>query len=453
MQLGIGVGTGFGGLADAGAAPYVAPAYDQVVLIGASLIERPFGQSLSTPSARASDTFRNAGLNVNVHGYGFSGEEISGTTGHIAAAFSAFPSRTLFVIDTGGNNVNNTRPYAALTPSQISTIKSDYDALITALQPRAADVVLCNVSFRTYETTADVAATATPRDWVFSHEDLGSKPYNDAFFVPKIAAAFPATMNSDGQPVADLYNATRNLYDAFIDPADGLHPADPQGLQEYCGIFCERLACFINGGTRPAPYARATLAGAGSAPQPWSSITVSLANLASDAKSQTPAAFGFIGTWVNTGPKPLYDALGKTTGVSLDVTTAAPPGGSGYGVSTNSGLAPAVARYNGHTDCGPVMNQVLWLGAAYPMSFALSGLAPGGSYRIAAAGTRAGTTSRLSRLQDANGVSVQWNSQASPVAAEQSMTCTASGSGSIVLTLSCSSGTFAYLSGLRIEPA
>ena len=182
MQLGIGIGAGFG------ASGLLRTSYARVVFIGASIMQQVFSQNLAAPNAARTTAFRAAGLAVDVYGFGWSGYVVSSIRPKVIEALAAFPADTLFVIHIGGNNVSNTRPYATASNASKNAIIADYNGLIADIGARKSDVILCPITFRTYEAETDVLALPTPRDAAFANEALGSKPYNDAIFIPAIAA-------------------------------------------------------------------------------------------------------------------------------------------------------------------------------------------------------------------------------------------------------------------------
>ena len=49
---------------------------------------------------------------------------------------AAFPTNTLFVVHTGGNNVTATRPYAEATPAELDAIADGYDDLLAVMATR-----------------------------------------------------------------------------------------------------------------------------------------------------------------------------------------------------------------------------------------------------------------------------------------------------------------------------
>ena len=59
-------------------------------------------------------------------------------------------------------------------------------------------------------------------------------------------------MNTDGNPVVDLYNATRNIYETYVS-SDGVHPINPGGRDALVQIYIDRLGHFINATPKPAP--------------------------------------------------------------------------------------------------------------------------------------------------------------------------------------------------------
>lgn len=311
MQVGIGIGPGFGAL---GAAR---KSYARVVFIGASIVEQPFGRNLVTPNATRTTAFRAAGLAVDVIGFGWSGFTIAPLIPKVTEALAAWPADTLFVIEIGGNNVSNTRPWATASTAQRNQITTDWASLIAACTPRRADIVICSETFRTYQAEADIAALPSPRDAVFADEALGSKPYNDAIFIPAIAAWRPETINLDGNPVVDLYNATRNIYESYVS-GDGVHPANPVGRDQLVQIYIDRLAHFINATPMPAPIV------------PRGAVAVAPANTVLPAISGTAqegqVLIAGTGAWTGT-PAPTYATQWRRGGVDIAGATA-----SSYGL-------------------------------------------------------------------------------------------------------------------------
>ncbi|MBW8244164.1 hypothetical protein K1F50_15250, partial [Muricauda oceani] len=222
--------------------------YDKVVILGASIMEYTYGQNLTIPNAARTSEWQGNGVNVDVYGYGFEGEEISDVVARLQSAMAAHPANTLFMVHIGGNNVSATRPYSTATPAELQQISDDYDALYAAIPPaRLDDVIIMPITFRTYDISDDI----------YNNQELGSLPYNQNILIPKILANTPSQINADGNPIVDLYNFTRNNYQTYFDVSDpgfdGVHPSSPVGedlLSEYMSL---RAAYFINGGDVPAP--------------------------------------------------------------------------------------------------------------------------------------------------------------------------------------------------------
>ena len=221
--------------------------YDKVVVIGASIVQQVYGRDLNNPNLTRSDQWQANGVNVDVYGYGFGGYDISQIIPEVQAAMGAHPANTLFMIHIGGNNVTDTRPYTTATAQQLQDISADYDALIAAIgQTRKEDVILMPITFRAYNLSEDI----------YNNEELGSLPYNEEILIPKILANTPAQINSDGNPIVDLYNYTRDNYDTYFDlnaPSfDGVHPSST-GEDLLSDFMRTRAAYFINGGNIPDP--------------------------------------------------------------------------------------------------------------------------------------------------------------------------------------------------------
>ena len=211
-----------------------------IVVVGASIMEGGFGRSLTTPHAAAT-AFWNG---VKVYGYGWSGDEVADTVGRLNAAMAAFPTNTLFVVHTGGNNVTATRPYAEATPAELDAIADGYDDLLAVMATRPGRCVLASLTYREY---ADPALSSA----MLLDPAPGSAPYNANIVIPKIAAALPATINSDARPVLDLYNWVRNHSKVYMG-TDGVH-LTATGYAALRELFFQRLAYLVTGAAMPAP--------------------------------------------------------------------------------------------------------------------------------------------------------------------------------------------------------
>ncbi|SDR00559.1 gliding motility-associated C-terminal domain-containing protein [Flagellimonas zhangzhouensis] len=220
--------------------------YDKVVVIGASIMEQVYGRDLVTPDPIRTAEWQANGVAVDVYGYGFSGYTINQIINEVQTAMAVFPTNTLFMIHIGGNDVSATRPYDTATQPELDAISQAYDDLYAAIGPtRLNDVIVMPVTFREYNT-----------DDVYNNQELGSLPYNQHILIPKILANTPSQINSDGNPIVDLYNFFRNNSDTYS--GDGIHPTAPDGeilISEYMSL---RASYFINSETTlPDPVAPA----------------------------------------------------------------------------------------------------------------------------------------------------------------------------------------------------
>ncbi|WP_437395725.1 gliding motility-associated C-terminal domain-containing protein [Flagellimonas lutimaris] len=221
--------------------PFSYGQYDKVVVIGASIMEQVYGRDLVTPNATRTAEWQVNNPNVDVYGYGFSGYDINQIIPEVLTAMNTplFATNTLFMIHIGGNDVSATRPYNTATQPQLDAISQAYDDLYAAIDPaRLNDVIVMPITFREYGT-----------DDVYNNQELGSLPYNQEILIPKILANTPAQINSDGNPIVDLYNFTRNTPETYS--GDNIHPTVPDGeilLSDYMSL---RASYFINSETTP----------------------------------------------------------------------------------------------------------------------------------------------------------------------------------------------------------
>ncbi|MGN7514695.1 MAG: hypothetical protein ACTHOM_09985, partial [Allomuricauda sp.] len=226
--------------------PFSYSQYDKVVVIGASIMEQVYGRDLVTPNATRTTEWQNNGVAVDVYGYGFSGYDINQIIPEVQNAMSTFTSNTLFMIHIGGNDVTNTRPYATATQPQLDAISQAYDDLYAAIAPaRLNDVIVMPITFREYTG-----------DDVYNNQELGSLPYNQNILIPKILANTQSQINSDGNPIVDLYNFNRNNPETYS--LDNIHPTIPDGEILLSDYMSQGASYFINSeATPPDPIAPA----------------------------------------------------------------------------------------------------------------------------------------------------------------------------------------------------
>lgn len=207
-----------------------------LVIIGDSMVERPFGRSLTEVDVDATNAFISEGLDINVYGYGFSGQGIQTITNELPNIFTAFPDDTHFHVMIGINNVNTLRPYDQnTTTEQRAQITNDYENLFLALESRKENVTVSNLHFVNFETPASF----------FDYELLGSKPFNDNILNPLISANLPNTINEDGNPIVDTYNYSRNNWEIMLIQNEGLHWSVPAGENLFTIFLINRLKGFL----------------------------------------------------------------------------------------------------------------------------------------------------------------------------------------------------------------
>lgn len=414
-----------------------------IVAIGASLTNYAFGQSLTTPHAAATALWSG----VNVYGYGFVGDVASQTLTRLQAAFAAFPtSDTLFVVETGGNNVTATRPYATSTQAEKDALIADATAVLDLIATRPDRCVMSNISFREYADPATSSAMVIDGD-------AGSEPYNTNLFVPLIAARLPATMNADGQPILDAYNWSRNGCKTILGP-DGLHFVDPAGRAAMRQFYRDRLAYFVSGGAVPAPIV----------PLSARAIDPSLPTPAYGS----PAVIGF-GLDPTTARLVWGSADAMITGgaiVPLTRMNGSDPGWtiscvpSVFDVTTNGvwrniggGRTTAATLYTGaDLLCDEITTSSFYTGPGHTIAYQIAGLVPNARYKIDVTGSRNSTGPRLTRISFQSGaVVLDYEATNNPVL-QMTGVVTASAAGVIAFVQSNPAGTaFSYLGGLRIS--
>jgi len=206
--------------------------YDNIVFVGASIMNGAFGQSLTVPNANAT-TYLNNG--TNVYGYGWSGEKYAAIRPKILEALAAFEgTKTLFVIHAFGNNISGDRPLAnndATVKQEWNDMLDDVYAITDAVR---GDCIIADPTFRNYDGTTlyDI--------------DQGSFPYIGEYFTPRRNARFT---NTDGSCILDLHTMVREN-NGWLLP-DGIHIDDNVSFR--AGIL-DRLRYLTDGtGVKPDP--------------------------------------------------------------------------------------------------------------------------------------------------------------------------------------------------------
>ena len=392
--------------------------YDNVVIVGASIIERSFGQDLTTPNAAATQIFKDAGSNVDVYGYGWSGTTASFIANKLQIAMDTFPSRTLFIVHGGGNDVSSNRPYSGLTQPDIDAVSADFQSLVDVAASRSNDCIVCNITFRPY-------ANITSNE-VFLDESLGSKPFNDTLLLPKVASVMGDTLNSDGNSYIDLYNWTRNNYKKLLS-ADGVH-LSTLGELELPKFIAERSVYKINSSAAPAVIT------------PRDGVTVAFGNqiLSTDQiNSITVAEF-------NAGlPISLAKDFASTETVTLNITSTS------SGTVNSGGASIGGNIYLGDLNFDDATKSSIYLDAVDTATFTFTGLENSKDYIVSFVGSRTAADERVTRFTSGSN-SVDIYTSPTPANDAQSMTVTSTASGEIAIVMSTAVGDFGYVGGIQL---
>lgn len=239
----------------ANASPY---AIKNIVVIGASIEDEPYGRNLAVPNAAGTAALVAAGVNgVNLYGFGWSGFTAAQLVSKIAEAVAAFPNNdTIFLCHPFGNDVSATRPFATMTAGEITAFQNNVTNCMAACGAARNRFYFVGISFRSY---------ANPRTdkTIFNDQTLGSLPYYNYFIKPFMQAH---ELNTDGFPVFDYYNFFRNECETVLGD-DGIHPLDPAGRNRIRQFVAERAKPIIVNGVKPAVIVPAST-GVGGGEQP-----------------------------------------------------------------------------------------------------------------------------------------------------------------------------------------
>ena len=125
-------------------------AINNIVIIGASIIEQTGGRDLVTPNASVTTQFQNAGMAVDVYFYGWSGQDYDDLKLRVDEAIAAYPTETLFIFHGGGNDVTSTRPYGTALPAEITKFENDTTEIINKFISANSQYIIIPLTFRAY---------------------------------------------------------------------------------------------------------------------------------------------------------------------------------------------------------------------------------------------------------------------------------------------------------------
>ncbi len=233
--------------------------YKNLVVVGASLMFNSFGSSLEEPHSEATQRLREmTGINdLNVYGYGFSGlkmvdydKQDENMIEKLEQAYEAFPGNdTLFLIDTGGNDMTSMSPsraYNLITSEQLEKFQDDLDAVFEKVNERNGDVIVADLTFRSYRNPLDPNSAEN-----FLEDFSGSGPYIENEFRSRQMEHQPHFLNTDDRSVVDKYNFIRNNWTALLH-TDGVH-LNSSSYSVFRDFILERVAYLFTGDDMPDP--------------------------------------------------------------------------------------------------------------------------------------------------------------------------------------------------------
>ena len=299
------------------------------------------------------------------------------------------------------NDVTETRPYATATEAELDGLAEDYDAILAVMAARPGRCIMAPLTYREYANPATSSA-------MLIDGAAGSEPYNEEILIPKIAAALPATINSDGRPVLDFYNWTRNTSKTLMS-TDGVHltTMGDAALREF--LF-DRLAYLLTGAAMPDPVPHL----------PAHEIDESLAAIVIKFGSQPTTAGVNWGqdTFLlhTTNVLALNRRDGTSSGVSLEIFPSTTDAGtSGVWRNIGGGRSVALATYTGSTlVCTEFTTSSFFAGPGHTMTYRFTGLTPNASYQITATGSRNAAGPRNTLLTDGSAAQIAYDATLDP---------------------------------------
>ena len=401
--------------------------YDSIVFIGASIINGTFGTN-NAVSTDATTLLNVPG--VTVYGNGHSGFTIGSIIPKAAESVEAFPTRTLFVVHAGGNNLSLAGDAGAgtkgnwdlISPAQRQEAIDDYTALKAVFVGREDDVIFCPLTMRDYNRAGFVAGT-----------DFDSNKFSSEVIAPHYTPRF---QNSNGFPVLDLYGML--LDNEWYLSEDGIHMSI-SGTPDFRENIVDTLRTILVDEVVPTPYTHNI---------PTTSVT-------------TPKAVS-IGFQYNINSNVLDN--GKfTAGVPVTLATddrttevTVTPTATGTIGGRSDGYVYGNKPFNWTLDSDPAYYGTSWGSAGEEMHLAFAGLQASTTYNIELQAYREASDDRFTELVDQSNASniAAINSSTLPPNTPASIQVTTDGAGALAVTVRAQAGSsYCYASSMRLVPA
>lgn len=410
---------------------------DKVVFIGASIINGAFGQDLTTPNSNAMANFRNIGVTgVDVYGYGFGGFTSSAILPKVQEAITEFGNTALYIVHIGGNDVSNLRPYATASSAELDQARADYQAVADALSGQ--EFILSDVSFRAYADPNSAAADA-----MYANDTDGSKPFNENVFLPIIQASVsPDYMMSNGVPITDFYQNTRNGF-KFTQDTDGIHYTnyfDGGGYFHIQMVMLKAISYLFGVGVKPEPFEEVQ-------EDPNTYVVIF-----SNEDYGYPLSRASDTDVANSASAPIQLLNNSGDAINLSISS----GGEVWsGVGRFSGFYLPYF-YNDYEHVRSLNDDGFYVNGG-STTYSLSGMNPSSEYKISLFGTRtAPTTNREQQISSGAELSNVVNAASGvdnlDLPAEPAvLTATSSEAGDLVFDVVATSGIYTYHSALTVE--
>jgi len=402
---------------------------DSVVVIGASLMNSMFGNSLTTPNT----TVEYNGQSIPVYGHAVGGATLEAAPTYYNAARAAHPN-ALIISHFGGNDVTNNRPY----PGGESTFNTRLSNLLNAARDDDR-YYPANLTFRNYDGMA------------FQDPSRGTKPYNENIIQPWIQTNFPHAIAPYGRPKFDFYRKVLQDHDTWLS-SDNVH-LTASGYTSFKTWILDKVVEVLNDQVPVELEERVYV------PPVVDPESTSLAIINFTGSQHPPApANVYNNAYGNETQTPTVANIryidGASSGMSMTSSFTGNPslGATNPGRMTNAnGVIGSLPAYNGQLLSAEIVRENIYVSQSVTMILTISGAVPNANYRLGIVASRELAEPRYSEYVGPAGQIVELNTSTVPPV-EVNMDVVANSSGVITLTVRPKTGsTYAYLSGLSIR--
>lgn len=197
---------------------------DKIVMVGASITNH--STSESTIQFMQSYVKNKYGKDVTIINEAISGEDSIDLAARCDALFDSYANEdnTRVFLHIGGGDIDPSSTFLNQGGTRADDSIAALNYIYDSAEQRGVKLMQAALTFRDYDFITLKDTPAEQRAY-----ELGSFTYTRDWIVPVMQQRAPELLDSNGWPIIDMYNLTRNHYNEWVDPfqeSDRVHPSD-----------------------------------------------------------------------------------------------------------------------------------------------------------------------------------------------------------------------------------